>query len=154
MIDRDAVPAGGGGTELMLQPKRSGRRKATAAAVVLLIAGGLLGVLVDRVWLLPPRRIDAMPLTAQGMAARLHLTPSDEARIGALLDSMHAQVLAAAQRGPDSLVVTARSVYLRLEAALPPEARPEFRAWMQDHHHQMLERLGGAGMHGPAHREF
>lgn len=127
--------------------KHGARRKAAAAAALLLLAGSLLGVLVDRLWLLP-RGVEAMPLTAQAMAARLALSPSEEARIRALLDSMHAEVTVAAQQGPDSLLTMARSAHLRLEAALPPDARPKFRAWMQDHHRQIMERTGGARMHG------
>ncbi len=125
------------------------RGKAAAAAALLLLTGGLLGVVVDRLWLLP-RGVEAMPLTAQAMAARLDLSPSDETRIRALLDSMHAEVTAAAQHGPDSLLTMARRAHLRLEAALPPDARPEFRAWLQDHHHQMIERATGTRMHRPA----
>lgn len=124
------------------------RRKAAAAATLLFLAGGLSGVLVDRL-LIRPRAVEATPLTARAMAARLDLSRSDEARIRALLDSLHAEVAAAAQQGPDSLRTVARSAHQRLEAALPPEARAEFRIWMQEHHRRMMERMGGAPMHGP-----
>lgn len=124
------------------------RRKATAAAVLLLLAGGLLGVLVDRLWLLATEA-EAMPLTADAMAARLELGPSDEARIRAVLDSLHAGVMAAARHGPDSLLTATRSAHLRIEEALPPDTRPEFRSWMQGHHRQMMERVRGGPMHGP-----
>jgi hypothetical protein len=127
--------------------QRRSRGKAAAAAALLLLAGGLSGVLVDRLWLLP--EAEAMPLTTQAMASRLNLNPSEEARIRALLDSMHAEVTAAAQHGPDSLRMAARSAHRRLEAALPPEARPEFRIWMQDQHRQMMGRMGGGRMHRP-----
>jgi hypothetical protein len=128
--------------------QRRSRRKAAAAATLLLLTGGLLGVLVDRVWLLP-REAQAAPLTSQAMASHLNLAPAEEARIRALLDSMHAEVTAAAQQGPDSLRVAARSAHLRLEAALPPEARPEFRLWMRDQHRRMMDRMGGGPMHRP-----
>jgi hypothetical protein len=132
----------------MNQWKHGARRKAAAAAAFLLLAGGLLGVLVDRLWLFP-RGVEAMPLTAQALAARLDLGPSEEAQIRALLDSIHAEVMAAAQQGADSLRTTARSAHLRLEAVLPPDTRPEFRAWMQDHHRWMMERISDARLHGP-----
>jgi hypothetical protein len=132
----------------MNQWKGGARRRSAGAAALLLLAGALLGVLVDRFWLLP-RGVEAMSLTATAMAARLDLGPSDEARIRALLDSIHADMSAAAPQGPDSLRSMARSAHMRLEAALPPRARPGFRAWIHDHHNQMMQRMGGDRMHGP-----
>ena len=132
----------------MNQWKGDARRKSAGAAALLLLAGALLGVLVDRFWLLP-RGVEAMSLTATAMAARLDLGPSDEARIRALLDSIHADMSAAAPQGPDSLRSMARSAHMRLEAALPPRARPGFRAWIHDHHNQMMQRMRGDRMHGP-----
>jgi hypothetical protein len=123
------------------RPKPNVRGEAVAAAVLLLLAGGVSGVLVDRLFLLP-RDAEEMPLTSQAMAARLDLSPAEEARMRALLDSMHAEVTAAAQLGPDSLAVTARRVHVRVEAALPPGARPAFRAWMHEHHRQLMRRMG------------
>ena len=134
----------------MTPRKDGGRWKAATAAALLLVAGGLSGVLVDRLWLLP-RDVEAMPLTAHAMAERLDLDPSEEVRVRALLDSMHAEITTAAQHGPDSLRAMARSGHLRLEAALPPRARPEFRAWIRDHHHHMMERMDSGKMHGPGH---
>lgn len=132
----------------MNQWRGSSRRKAAAAAVLLLLAGGLLGVLVDRVLLLP-HEAEAAPLTAQAMAARLGLSVSEQARIRALLDTMHNEMSAAAQHGSDSLHSVARNAHQRLEAALPPDARAEFRAWIQEHHRRMMERMGGERMDGP-----
>jgi len=132
----------------MSKSNASPRRRAVMMAALLLLAGGLSGVLADRLWLLP-RGDDTMPLTAQAMAARLDLDASEEARIRALLDSMHADVIAAARHGPDSLATTARNAHLRLEAALPPHSRAEFRAWLVDHHRQMLERMDDARAHEP-----
>lgn len=126
----------------------SARRKAGMIAALLLLAGGLAGVLVDRLWLLP-RGHDSMPLTAQALAARLDLDTSEEARIRALLDSMHTDVTAAARHGPDSLAATARTAHMRLEAAIPPHSRAEFRAWLVDHHRQMMERMDDARPHEP-----
>ena len=124
------------------------RRKAWMAAALLLLAGGLSGVLVDRLWLIP-RGDETMPLTAHALAARLDLAPSEEARIRALLDSMHADVVDAARHGPDSLAAAARHAHRRLETALPPHSRVEFRAWLVDHHRQMLERMDDARAHEP-----
>jgi len=131
--------------------KRNGgaRPGAIAAAALLLLTGALLGVLVDRLWLVP-RQLEAMPLTADAMTERLGLGTQDEARIRALLDSLHAEVMATVARSPDSLRAVTRNAHLRIQAALPPEARPGFGAWMQDHHRQMMERMGGGpGGHGP-----
>lgn len=132
----------------MNESNGSARRKAAMLAALLLLAGGLSGVLVDRFWLLP-RGDDTMPLTAHAMAARLDLDASQEARVRLLLDSMHTDVIAAARYGPDSLASAARTAHARLEAALPPHSRAEFRAWLVDHHHQLLERLDQAGTHEP-----
>lgn len=122
------------------------RFKAAGTAVLLLLSGALLGVLVDRLWLVP-REAAAASLTMEAMAERLDLEPSEEARVRALLDSMHAEVMAAAQAGPDSLLVMARSAHQRLEAALPPDARPAFRAWMAAHHEAMMQRMEGRRRH-------
>lgn len=132
----------------MNQWKGGTRRKAAAAAVLLLLAGGLLGVVVDRLWLFP-REAESTPLTARAMAARLGLNASEEARIRALLDTMHSEMTAAAQQGSDSLHSAARNAHQRLEAALPPDARAEFRVWIQEHHRQMMQRVDGVRMHGP-----
>lgn len=135
----------------MNRPNRGTRRTAAAAAVLLLLlAGGLLGVVVDRVWLLPAghRGAEAMPLTVDALVARLDLSPSEEARMRALLDSMHTELAAAARHGSDSLHSAGRNAHQRLEAALPAPARAEFRAWIEEHHRQMLERMGGVPMHG------
>ena len=127
------------------------RWRAFAAAALLLLAGAAAGVLVDRL-LLMPREAEAMPLTTRAMAARLDLDPAAEARMRALLDSMHAEVTAAAQHGPDSLAAAARRVHLRVEAALPPDARPAFRVWMHEQHRQLMRHLGrGSAAHGARH---
>jgi hypothetical protein len=136
----------------MSQWKRGTRRKAIATAALLLLAGGAAGVLIDRLWLLP-REAVAMPLTAHAMAARLDLSAADQARVRALLDSMHADMTAAAQQGSDSLLTTARNAHRRIEAALPPDARAEFRAWMHEHHRQLLARIGSGRMHGGHHED-
>lgn len=132
----------------MNQRESGARWKAAGAAALLLVAGGLLGVLVDRLWLVP-REAEAAPLTVQAMAERLGLSASEEARIRALLDTMHNEMTAAAQHGSDSLHSAARSAHQRLEAALPADARAEFRAWLQEHHRQMMERMDAERMHGP-----
>jgi hypothetical protein len=122
------------------------RWKAAAAAALLLLTGGVTGVLVDRL-LLTPHDVHTMPLTAQALAARLDLNPAEEARVRALLDTMHAEVTTATRHGPDSLLVTARSAHRRIEAALPPDARPEFRAWLHEHHRLLMQRIGDGRRH-------
>jgi hypothetical protein len=127
----------------------SARLKAGAAALMLVLAGAAMGVLVDRTWV-RPREAVALPLTVQGMVEHLGLTGADEARVRALLDSMHADVLTAAEQGPEALAEAARAAHGRLEAALPEDARPGFRSWMEAHHRQMMERMQGGGI-GPMH---
>ena len=126
------------------------RRKAGATAMLLVVAGAALGVLIDRLWLMAPGAA-AMPLTPEALVADLDLGPEDEARVRMLLDSVHAEVLSASSGGPGALATVARSAHQRLEEALPPEARPAFRRWVEDHHAQMTERMHGGTAHGPAH---
>ena len=116
------------------------RRNAVAAAVLLLVTGGLLGMLVTRLWLVPAQA-EARPLTVEAMVQDLGLSRPDEARVRALLDSMHPIVMAAAQVGPDSMLAAARGVHRRLEEILPADARPRLGGWMAEHHRQMMERL-------------
>lgn len=131
-------------------PARPGL-KAGLAAVLLVFGGILSGVALDRVWL-RPASLEAMPLTADAMATRLRLSPTEAARIGELLDSLHNEVIAAGQFGPDSLRIMADRVHERIEATLPSAARSEFREWIGEHHDRMMERLGhGGGSVGPPH---
>jgi hypothetical protein len=61
------------------------RWRAMATAAFLLVAGGVMGVLVDRHWVSPPR-IEAAPLTIDAMTARLGLSASEAAQVQALLE--------------------------------------------------------------------
>jgi hypothetical protein len=119
--------------------------RAAGTAALLLVTGGVMGVLVDRLWLSPPET-HTTPLTAEAMAARLGLSSVEEARLRALLDSLRTEIHVVVQRAPDSLGVAVRNAQLRIEAALPPAARPEFRAWMREHHAQMRSRMHGGPM--------
>lgn len=122
------------------------RWRAALTAAVLLLTGGVLGVLVDRVWLSPPD-VHATPLTPDAMAARLRLSPAEEAHLRALLDSLHTEILAAVDQGPDSHRVAVRSAQNRIEAALPARAHSEFHAWLREHHDQVTGHRHGKG-HG------
>ena len=124
--------------------------RAAGTAALLLVTGGAMGVAVDRLWLSPPE-LEAAPLTAEAMATRLGLSPEDEAHLRALLDSLHAEIVAAVQQGPDSLRIAVRDAQLRIEAALPVDARTEFREWIQEHHQQMRRMHGGRRDHGATH---
>jgi hypothetical protein len=122
--------------------------RAAGTAALLLVTGGVMGVLADRLWLSPPET-HATPLTAEAMAARLGLTSAEEAQLRALLDSLRGEIHAVVQRAPDSLRAAVSNAQLRIEAALPSDARSEFRAWMQEHHAQMVGRMhGGPINHG------
>ncbi|MBI4539879.1 MAG: hypothetical protein HY704_10270 [Gemmatimonadetes bacterium] len=128
------------------------RWRAAGTAILLLVAGGVMGVLVDRLWVSPPES-QAAPLTVEAMATRLGLSSSEAAHVQMLLDSLHAEIHAAVEQGPDSLRTAVRNAQRRIEAALPPEARPEFRAWMHEQYeHMMGRRHGGPMDHGMMHR--
>jgi hypothetical protein len=114
--------------------------RAAGTAALLLLTGGVMGVLVDRLWL-SPHEAHATPLTAEAMAARLGLSSAQGAHLRALLDSLRGEIHAVVQRAPDSLGTAVRNAQLRIEAALPPRARSEFRAWMQEHHTRMMDRM-------------
>jgi hypothetical protein len=81
------------------------------------------------------------PLTAGTMAERLGLSRAEEQRLSALLDTLHAEIGAAAAFGPDSLQAATDAAHRRIEASLPPPARVGFHAWMQEHHEQMRHRM-------------
>jgi hypothetical protein len=127
------------------------RWRAAGTAALLFVTGSAMGALVDRLWL-SPRETHGTPLTAEAMAARLGLSSAKEAQLRTLLDSLRGEIHAVVQRAPDSLGTAARNAQLRIEAVLPPDARPEFRAWMQEHHAQMMGRMHGSPMdHGRMH---
>jgi hypothetical protein len=117
-------------------------------ATLLLLAGGALGITIDRAWLSPPAT-ESMSLTAGAMSARLGLSSDQEARLVVLLDSLHAEVLAAAAAGPDALRRATDAAHRTIDASLPPESRPAFHAWMQEHREHMMTQMGlGPMMHG------
>lgn len=148
--DRDRrSPNGRSGEE----PERTEGNRWTAAltAAFLLVTGAVLGIAIDRLWLRPPEP-GGPPLTAEAMAESLELTSSEEARVRRILDSLEVTISEAAGAGPDSLHAAAHRARMRLEQALPPRARPEFRRWMERHHRRMMEEMHGAGGH-PHHGE-
>jgi hypothetical protein len=128
--------------------RRAARLRAAGAAAFLLIAGAIMGIALDRLWL-SPYGAQATPLTAAAMSDRLGLAPADQARIAALLDTLHGEISGAMVHGPDSVRAATAAAHRRIEASLPPEARPEFRAWMLGHQQHMMQRLhlGPGGMH-------
>lgn len=124
----------------MRERTRPTRAGTAAAAALLVLAGALAGIAVDRLWILPAEAPDS-PLTVDALVERLDLDGPEEARIRALIDSLHADVTTAARAGPDSLAAAARSAHRRIEGALPADARPAFRAWVRDHHGHAMGRL-------------
>jgi hypothetical protein len=117
-------------------------------AALLFVSGGVMGIVVDRLWLAPPNA-GAAPLTADAMVARLGLSPAEETRVRGLLDSLHAEIL---QKSPDSLPAAVTEAQRRIEAALPADARPGFRAWMQEHHQRFRHRMHGTAADRMMHR--
>lgn len=123
----------------------SPRVRAAGAAALLLFTGVLLGVVLDRVFLLPTSA-GANPLTVESLAERIDLPPEDQGRLRALLDSLHAEVVAAAAEGPAALRVEMEAAHARIEASLPPEARPQFRSWLHENREHMMRRRHGDHM--------
>lgn len=148
--DRDRRSPNGWSDE---EPERTEGNRWTVAltAAFLLVTGAVLGIAIDRLWLRPPEPGGA-PLTAEAMAESLELTSSEEARVRRVLDSLEVTISEAAGAGSDSLHAAAHRARMRLEQALPPRARPEFRRWMERHHRRMMEEMHGGGGH-PDHGE-
>jgi hypothetical protein len=117
------------------------RFRAAGAATLLLVTGALLGIAIDRLWISPPPT-ESMSLTAGAMSERLGLSSEQEARLVVLLDSLHEEVLAAAAAGPDALRSATDAAHRTIDASLPPESRPAFHAWMQEHREHMMTQMG------------
>lgn len=131
----------GGRLKSLPGPQRGGARlTAVIAALLFFLAGSMTGVVVDRFWL---RHLTAAPppLTVDAMVSDLALSDTDERRVREFLNEMHPSVIEALEAGPDSLLATTRSVHQRLLEILPPEARPRFRRWLQQHHHGMMRQM-------------
>lgn len=125
------------------------RWKAALAAAVLFLAGAVAGVAGDRVWLGRwPSSAEAAPLTPDAMSRALDLDPGQRARVRSVLDSIRIEMSQALENGPDSLRTVAQRGQERLQQALPPDRREQFRTWIQWHHARMMQRMGG-GMMGP-----
>ena len=138
--DRSPEATSGGGSD-----GTTGLRwKAALTAAFLLVLGIVLGIAIDRLWL-TSGHVDRPPLTAEAMAEELELTASEEARVREVLDSLETEISEAAGMGPDSLHSAARRARQRLERALPPDTRPEFRQWMERHHRRMMKEMHGRG---------
>jgi hypothetical protein len=119
------------------------RVRAVGAAALLLLAGAMLGITIDRALLSPPPT-EATSLTAGAMSERLGLSSEQEARLVVLLDSLHAEVLAAAAAGPDALRRATEAAHRTIDASLPSESRPQFHAWMQEHREHMMHQMGSS----------
>lgn len=134
-----------------MTPRTTGARwRAAVTAALLVVMGAALGVVADRLWR-APSTLEAAPLTAEAMAARLGLTSAEERHVRALLDSLHGEMLVTVDQRPDSLRMAVHAAQLRIEAAMPPEARPKFRAWVREHHERVGRLHGGTRAHGPTH---
>lgn len=122
--------------------------KGALVAALLFLLGAVAGVAVDRVWLGRwPSEAQAAPLTVDAMADALDLDASQNGRVRRVLDSLRADLARAAQAGPDSLRDAAQRGRRRLEEALPPDRRPHFEAWMDEHHARMMQMMGSGMMH-------
>jgi hypothetical protein len=127
------------------------KSKGMFAALLLLLAGVIAGVAIDRMIIIPHQRAPH-DLTVEALADQLDLDPAVEARVRLLVDSMTIMVAEAARHGPDSLRLAARRAHERIEAALPPDARTRFRAWVEDHHEELMHRMDGfRSMHSRPH---
>jgi hypothetical protein len=119
--------------------KMSERLRAAAAATLLLVAGMAIGIVVDRTLLVPTA--DASDLTFESLAERIELSSEEAARLRILMDSLHADVMGSAARGPEALRAATEAAHARIEASLSPDARAEFRAWLEEHRQHMVRRV-------------
>jgi hypothetical protein len=119
----------------------SDRARAVGTAALLLLTGALLGIAVDRAWL-SPAPMQTMSLTADAMSERLGLSSEEQARLVVLLDSLHAEVVVAAAAGPEALRAATDAAHETIAASLPPESRPAFHSWMQEHREHMMHQMG------------
>lgn len=119
---------------------RSARLRAGGAAFLLLLTGAMLGVTVDRLFN-APTPVEARGLTADAMAERLGLSPDEEVRLTALLDSIHAELMSAELKSPEARRLATHEAHRRIEASLPLQARPAFRAWIQEHREHMMHHM-------------
>lgn len=114
-------------------------RKVLLPATLLFGLGLVAGVAADRLWVAgEATELLAAPLTVESMVRALDLDTVEQARVAALLDTLEAAVAYAVGLGPDSLQAAARIARQRLEQALPPDVRPRFQSWMNDHHNRMM----------------
>jgi len=127
--------------------RSSDRARAAGAATLLLLTGAVLGIAADRA-LFSPAPTQAMSLTAEAMSERLGLSPAERARLSALLDSLHAEVTAAAADGADALRAATDAAHGRIEDFLPPGSRPAFHSWMEEHREHVMDRMHPGAM-GP-----
>jgi hypothetical protein len=127
--------------------KTTERTRAAGAASLLLVAGVALGIVVDRLALLPAPA-DASAVTVESLAERIDLSSEEAARLRALLDSLHADVMAAAGEGSEALRAATETAHERIEGSLDPEVRQDFRAWLQEHREHMMRRMRAEMMGG------
>ncbi len=127
---------------------RQARLRAAGTMAFLLVVGAMLGIAVDRIWLMPTP-MEANPLTAGAMSERLGLSPEEEAELDSLLDSLHGVIAEAAGEGPEALRAATEAAHRRIAETLPPESRMLFHSWMQEHRNHMMHRMHmGSGRGG------
>ena len=124
------------------------RRKASLALGFVFAAGVLVGVAADRVGSRLPATASATPLTVEALADSLRLSAPEREHVRQVVDSLDTAIARATGQGPESLQVTAAGARQRLEAALPPDRRAQFQAWMLRHHARMMQMMGQGGMMG------
>jgi hypothetical protein len=125
--------------------------RAAAAATLLVLAGVAIGIVIGR-GLPAPAPVVASALTIESLAERIDLSSEEQDRLRTLLDSLHEGVVAAASEGPEALQAATEAAHRRIEASLAPEARAEFRLWLQESRDHMMARIhadmmGGAQPH-------
>jgi hypothetical protein len=120
--------------------------RAALTAALLLATGVAMGIVIDRHWL-SPSDVYATPLTAEAIADRLDLSVTEAEKLQSLLDSLHGEILAVMQQDPDALGAAVQSAKVRIEAALPPESRGDFHAWMKEHQDRVINHMHGVMKH-------
>lgn len=132
----------------MTQPTNTTLQWRAAIAAALLIAlGAFLGVSIDRIWLVTfGARDQQSQVSVEALSTALRLDTREKQELAALVDSIGWSIAEAIEQNPDSLPQVARRARDRLEEAVPPDARPRFRNWMDGRRSEMLDRMRGRGM--------
>ncbi len=115
------------------------RWRAMLTAVSLVVLGGVSGVTLDRVWLLPASMdahasVDAQTEMVTALQLELELTPAQADEIAAILLQYQGHVTQSWEGMRPGLRAAMDSAGAAIEAVLAPEQRERFRTWIREQH--------------------